>query len=72
MAAVTRVFTLSRAARMLERDEELLWGLADQLEPEDGVLWIYDVDDEDGIMAFTDFGLNNLKELIADQVDRKD
>ncbi len=72
MAAVTRVFTLQRAARMLERDEELIWNLADQLDPEDGVLWVYDVDNDDGIMAFTDFGLDNLKEIIADQIDRKD
>lgn len=72
MAAVTRVFTLQRAARMLERDEELIWNLADQLDPEDGVLWIYDVDNDEGIMAFTDFGLDNLKQIITDQIDRKD
>ncbi|NDV87012.1 hypothetical protein GTW51_09890 [Aurantimonas aggregata] len=72
MAAVTRVFTPRRAARMLERDEKLLWDLADRFEPEDGVLWIYEIDNDDGIMAFTDFGLENFKEIIADQIDRKD
>lgn len=43
--------------------------ISDQLDPEDGKLWIYDVD---GIetMAFTDFGLENLREIISDQIDR--
>ena len=69
MAAVTRVFTIRRAAEILGRDEELLWDISDQLDPEDGKLWIYDVD---GIetMAFTDFGLENLREIISDQIDR--
>ena len=30
---------------------------------EDGVIWVYGVGD-DGVMAFTDFGLENLIELI--------
>jgi hypothetical protein len=69
MAAITHVFTIRRAAQILGRDEELLWDLSDQLEPEDGVLWIYDLD---GIetLAFTDFGIENLREIIRDQIDR--
>jgi hypothetical protein len=57
-----------RAAEILGRTEDLLWDLSDQLDPEDGKLWIYDVD---GIetMAFTDFGLENLREIIRDQID---
>ena len=46
MAAINHVFTLQRAAQILGRDEDLLWELADQLEPEDGVLWILDIDDK--------------------------
>lgn len=38
MAAVTRVFTIRRAAEILGRDEELLWDISDQLDPEDGKL----------------------------------
>jgi hypothetical protein len=30
---------------------------------EDGVIWVYGVG-EDGVMAFTDFGIENLIELI--------
>jgi hypothetical protein len=34
------------------------------MDPEDGVIWVYDLSD-DGVMAFTDFGIENLRELIA-------
>jgi hypothetical protein len=69
MAAITHVFTIRRAAQILGRDEQLLWDLSDQLDPEDGMLWIYD---RDGVetLAFTDFGINNLREIITDQIDR--
>ena len=33
------------------------------MEIEDGVIWVYGVG-EDGVMAFTDFGIENLTELI--------
>jgi hypothetical protein len=39
VAAITRVYTVRLAAKILGRVEELLWELADQLEPEDGMLW---------------------------------
>ena len=44
------------AAKVLSQTEDLLWNLSDQLEPKDGVSWIYD---GDGIetRAFTDFDL---------------
>lgn len=69
VAAITRVYTIRMAAQILGRAEDLLWDLSDQLEPEDGKLWIHDLD---GIetMAFTDFGLENLQEIISDQIDR--
>jgi hypothetical protein len=38
MAAPSYAFTIARAAEMLGEDEEWLWELADQLEPEDGRL----------------------------------
>jgi len=69
VAAITRVYTIRLAARILGRDEDLLWDLSDQLEPEDGKLWIHDVDDIE-TLAFTDFGLETLKEIISDQIDR--
>ena len=42
MAAPAHAITISRAAELLGEDEELLWDLADQMEPEDGLLWIYE------------------------------
>ena len=68
MAAIYHVFTLQRAAQILGRDEDLLWELADQLEPEDGVLWILDIDDKE-ILAFTPRGIETLQEIIKDQID---
>lgn len=68
MAAITRVYTIRMAAQILGRTEDLLWDLSDQLEPEDGMLWIQDVDALQ-TMAFTEFGLQNLREIISDQID---
>ena len=65
MAAPAHVFTISRAAEILGEDEELLWDLADSLEPEDRCFWIYGTGDQQTI-AFTDHGLECLQELIAD------
>ena len=65
MAAPSHVFTISRVAAMLGEDEDLLWDLVDQLEPEDGCLWVYGVGDEQTI-AFTDRGLEALQEIIAE------
>jgi hypothetical protein len=69
MAAISHVFTIRRAAQILARDESLLWDLSDQLEPEDGMLWIYDLDGAE-ILAFTDHGIEALREIIRDQIDK--
>ena len=66
MATVATVFTIALAAQRLGETEERLWALADQMEPEDRALWINDTDERQ-TMAFTSFGLETLKELIADQ-----
>jgi hypothetical protein len=65
MAPPSHVFTI-RVAAMLGEDEDLLWDLVDQLEPEDGCLWVYGVGDEHTI-AFTERGLESLREIIAEQ-----
>lgn len=69
MAAIAHVFTIRRAAQILGRDEGLLWNLSDQLEPEDGVLWVYDADGAE-ILAFTDGGIDAVRTIMKDQVDR--
>jgi hypothetical protein len=69
MAAISHIFTIRRAAQILGRDEDILWDLSDQLEPEDGMLWVYDIDGVE-ILAFTGNGLDALREIIKDQIDR--
>jgi hypothetical protein len=66
MAAPSHVFTIRRAAEMLGCDEELLCGLLGQLEPEDGMMWVYDTGDE-AVPVFTDLGIETLREIIRDQ-----
>ena len=41
MAAPASAVTIGRAAEILGEDEKLLWGLADDMDPEEGRLWIY-------------------------------
>jgi len=71
VAAISHVFTLQRAAQILERDEDLLWDLSHQLDTEDGVLWIFDINDKE-ILAFTKQGIEALQEIIKDQIDNHD
>jgi hypothetical protein len=44
-------------------------GLLDNFESEDGLIWIYDIDGE--TPAFTEFGIETLRELIREFVDKK-
>jgi len=61
---VSHVFTISHVAEMLGEDEDWLWDVAEEMDTEDGQLWVVGVG-EDGVMAFTDDGIDNLKELVA-------
>jgi hypothetical protein len=69
MAAVSHVFTIRRAAQILGRDEDVLWELLDQLEPENGKLRVHDIDGGE-VPAFTSDGIDALREIIKDQIDR--
>jgi hypothetical protein len=55
MAAPAHLFTIARI-QIIREDEQLLWDLAINMEPEDGCLWVYGTD-EQHTMAFTDRGL---------------
>ena len=63
MAAPSAVFTIARVAAMLSEDEDWLSDVALEMDPEDGRLTVYGVNDE-GTTGFTSFGIENLKELI--------
>jgi hypothetical protein len=60
---VHSVKTIGRVANDLGEDEDWLWDVANGMDPEDGLIWVFGVGD-DGVMAFTDFGIENLMELI--------
>jgi hypothetical protein len=60
---VSHVKTINLVAKELGESEDWLFDVATEMEPEDGVIWVYGVGD-DGVMAFTDFGIENLIELI--------
>jgi hypothetical protein len=63
MAAISHVFTLARVAALLGEDEDWLHEISIELEREDGMLAVYGLGDE-YTPAFTDFGVENLRELI--------
>ena len=65
MAAIAHVFTISYVAELLGEDEEWLHQLSFDMFPEDGCLHVYTSKDE-AITAFTDYGIEYLKRIIAD------
>ena len=66
MAAIAAVFTIGHVARMLGEDEDWLHELSIDMFPEDGCLHVYGVG-EDGVTAFTQYGIECLTQIIADE-----
>lgn len=62
---VHHVYTVDRVAKDLGVDEELIRDLTLQLEPEDGVIWVYGVEG-DAILAFTDDGVEEVRLLVEE------
>jgi hypothetical protein len=60
---VSSVRTINLVAKDLGEDEDWLYDVASEMEPEDGVIWVYGIG-EDGVLAFTDFGIESLIDLI--------
>jgi hypothetical protein len=54
---IHHVTTITQVAKDLGEDEDWLGSIADEMEIEDGVIWVYGVG-EDGIQAFTEFGID--------------
>ena len=67
---VHHVYTVGTVAKRLGVEESLIHDLTVGLEPEDGVIWVYGPDDEDGKMAFTDEGIDEVR-LLLDEYRRK-
>ena len=66
MAAISAVFTIGYVANLLGEDEDWLFELSIGMEPEDGSLWVHGIG-EDGVPAFTRDGIDNLRQIIADE-----
>ena len=61
---VHSVTTISRVAIELGVDEDWLWDVVNEMEPEDGLIWVYGPGDDAG-EAFSEDGTECLQELIA-------
>jgi hypothetical protein len=68
VAAVAAVFTIGYVAKMLGEDEDWLHELSISMFPEDGCLRVHGVGD-DGVTAFTEYGIECLRQIIADARD---
>jgi hypothetical protein len=66
IAAISAVFTIGYLANLLGEGEDWLHDLSINMFPEDGCLWVYGVG-EDGVPAFTRDGIENLRQIIADE-----
>jgi hypothetical protein len=60
---VHSVKTINRVAKELGETVDWLHDIAEEMDTEDGVIWVYG-DTDDGVMAFTDFGIETLTDLI--------
>ena len=63
---VHHVHTVQRVAKDLGVDEDLIHELTLGLEPEDGVIWVYGLDDDDGTLAFTDEGVEEVALILQE------
>ena len=61
---VHSVRTLALVAKDLGEDADWLADIAIDMEPEDGLIWVYDPEHPDGTMAFTEFDIESLCNLI--------
>ena len=64
--AIASVFTIGYVANLLGEDEDWLHELSIDMFPEDGCLRVYGVG-EDGVTAFTEDGIENLRQIILDE-----
>jgi hypothetical protein len=67
---VYSVKTIDRVAVELGETVNKIFDLATGMETEDGIIWVYGPSD-DGVIAFTQIGIENLQELIEMDRDRE-
>jgi hypothetical protein len=65
LSKVSAIWTIAHVAAELGEDEDWLFDIIREMEPEDGVIWVYGPPlGEDGTVAFTDYGIENLQNPI--------
>ena len=60
---VHHVTAINSVAEDFAVDEDWLAEVAGEMEIEDGCIWVYGIG-EDGVQAFTDEGIDNLRDLV--------
>lgn len=68
---VHAVRTVDRVVLEIGETVDRLHHLAMGMEPEDGVIWVYGTEEVE-VLAFTPFGVENLREMIAMERDSLD
>ena len=63
---VHSVKTIDLVARELGEDADWLFDIADEMDTEDGVIWVYGLDDDDGTLAFTDDGVEEVRLILEE------
>jgi hypothetical protein len=66
LAAISAVFTITHVAKMLGENEDWLHELSVDMFPEHGCLRVYGIA-ENGVTAFTEYGIECLKQIIVDE-----
>jgi hypothetical protein len=66
VAAISAVFTIDYVANLLGENEDWLHDLSIDMFPEDGCLRAYGIG-EDGVTAFTEYGIECLQQIIANE-----
>jgi hypothetical protein len=62
---ISAIWTLAHVAAELGEDEDWLFDIIDEMEPEDGIIRVYGPPlGEDGTIACSAFGVENLRNLI--------
>ncbi len=67
---VHHIYTVTHVACQLGVGEDLIHDLILGLEPEDGMIWVYGLDD-DGVLAFTDDGIEEVRLILREYQSRK-
>lgn len=62
---VYAVTTLAKVAQEWEESEDLLHELTEQMDTEDGVIWVYGVE-EHAVLALSEDGIECLRDLLGE------